>query len=107
MSGGEFYDTRYNAYTAYTPNSFIAIQNRLESKYVFSAESKTGYKKWVPKTKEMVDAYLELSQFNTVEFTAINGSDITTNDLNSLLKKIKILLFIMEMVITPQKSTFH
>ncbi|MEQ5285636.1 M66 family metalloprotease [Providencia huaxiensis] len=87
MSGGEAYDTRYNAYTAYTPNSFIAIQNRLENNYIFSPESKTGYKKWDPKTKEMVDAYLELSQFNATEFTAINGSDITINGLNSLLRK--------------------
>ncbi len=38
-------------HTVYTPNSFIAIQNRLESKYVFSTESKTGYKNGIQKQK--------------------------------------------------------
>ncbi|MEQ4662143.1 M66 family metalloprotease [Providencia rettgeri] len=89
MNGGEAYDARYNVYTAYTPNSFIEIQNRFENQHVFSEKSKTGYKKWDPEIKEMVDAYLELSQYNAIEFTAINGSDITANDLNSLLKKNK------------------
>ncbi|ENY6784138.1 M66 family metalloprotease [Providencia rettgeri] len=91
MSGGEAYNPKYNAYTAYTPNSLVAIQKKLESNYTFSSESSTGYKKWDPNIKKLVDAKLDLSNFNIINFSPKNGSDITTDRINELLKKSNLV----------------
>lgn len=91
MSGGEAYNPKYNAYTAYTPNSLVAIQKKLESKYTFCPKSSTGYKKWDPNIKKSVDAKLDLSNFSLIKFSPKNGSDITTDGINELLKKSNLV----------------
>lgn len=43
----------FNRFTLYTPNSAAIIQQFLESKAVFDAQSPTGFRKWNPTTGEM------------------------------------------------------
>ncbi|EJD6508604.1 hypothetical protein M0I01_RS13455 [Providencia rettgeri] len=91
MSSGYPFDSNYNSFTAYTPNSLAAIQKRLQNSYIFSPESTTGYKKWDSEKAEMVDASPDLSELIFFHYSTKNGENLTDEKLNTFAEKYKFI----------------
>lgn len=83
MAGGAPFSD-FNRFTLYTPNSAAIIQNFLESKAIFAADSPTGFLKWDARTRKM-EPYRHA--INVISETEAPIEDLSAPALADLLKR--------------------
>lgn len=92
MAGGAPFSS-FNRFTLYTPNSAAIIQDFLESKAVFDADSPTGFSKWNA-GKSKMEPYSH--KIDTVEQITADVKDLSEAKLASLLKEYDLVKVAMQ-----------
>lgn len=91
MAGGAPFSS-LNRFTLYTPHTATIIQQFLESKAVFAADSPTGFRKWNPDTRTM-EPYSH--QVDLAEQFNAPVSDLSEAKLASLLAEYDVVKIAM------------
>jgi hypothetical protein len=87
MAGGAPFSS-FNRFTLYTPNSAAIIQDFLESKAVFDADSPTGFSKWNA-DKSKMEPYSH--KVDAVERITADVKDLSAAKLTSLLAEYELV----------------